>query len=30
MFTIHPVTGDTDKIMVESIWGLGEYILPPY
>ena len=27
MFTIHPVTGDTDTIVIESIWGLGEYIV---
>ncbi len=27
MFTLHPVTGDTDKIVIESIWGLGEYIV---
>ncbi|GBF08610.1 phosphoenolpyruvate synthase [Aeropyrum pernix] len=27
MFTIHPVTGEEDKIVIESIWGLGEYIV---
>ncbi len=27
MFTLHPVTGDETKIVVESIWGLGEYIV---
>ncbi len=27
MFTIHPVTGERDKIVIESIWGLGEYIV---
>jgi len=27
MFTIHPVTGDKNKIVIESIWGLGEYIV---
>ncbi|MCE4602385.1 MAG: pyruvate, water dikinase [Desulfurococcales archaeon] len=27
MFTIHPVTGDESKIVVESIWGLGEFIV---
>ncbi len=27
MFTIHPVTGEDDKIVIESIWGLGEYIV---
>ena len=27
MFTIHPVTGEKDKIVIESIWGLGEYIV---
>ena len=27
MFTIHPVTGERDKIVIESIWGLGEFIV---
>lgn len=27
MFTIHPVTGDKDKIVIESVWGLGEAIV---
>ena len=27
LFTIHPVTGDEDKIVIEAIWGLGEYIV---
>ncbi|MCE4610138.1 MAG: phosphoenolpyruvate synthase, partial [Desulfurococcales archaeon] len=27
MFTLHPVTGDESKIVIESIWGLGEYIV---
>ncbi|MEM1938371.1 MAG: pyruvate, water dikinase [Acidilobaceae archaeon] len=27
IFTIHPVTGEEDKIVIESIWGLGEYIV---
>jgi len=27
MFTLHPVTGDEDKIFIEAIWGLGEYIV---
>ncbi len=27
MFTVHPVTGEEDKIVIESIWGLGEYIV---
>jgi len=27
LFTIHPVTGENDKIVIESIWGLGEYIV---
>ncbi|MCE4612075.1 MAG: pyruvate, water dikinase [Desulfurococcales archaeon] len=27
MFTVHPVTGEPDKIVIESIWGLGEYIV---
>ena len=27
MFTVHPVTGDRDRIMVESSWGLGEYVV---
>lgn len=22
-FTIHPVTGEEDKVVVEAIWGLG-------
>ncbi|MCX8195647.1 MAG: pyruvate, water dikinase [Acidilobaceae archaeon] len=26
-FTIHPVTGEEDKIVIEAIWGLGEYIV---
>ncbi|MCE4618102.1 MAG: pyruvate, water dikinase [Desulfurococcales archaeon] len=26
-FTIHPVTGDEDKIVIESAWGLGEFIV---
>jgi pyruvate,water dikinase len=26
-FTIHPVTGEEDKVVVEAIWGLGEYIV---
>ncbi len=27
MFTIHPVTGDKDKIVIESAWGLGEAVV---
>jgi len=27
MFTLHPVTGDESKIVIEAIWGLGEYIV---
>ncbi|MEM1927332.1 MAG: pyruvate, water dikinase [Acidilobaceae archaeon] len=27
LFTIHPVTGDEDKIVVEAVWGLGELIV---
>jgi len=27
MFTIHPVTGDKYKIVIESVWGLGEAIV---
>ncbi len=27
MFTIHPVTGDRNVIVVESVWGLGEGIV---
>jgi pyruvate,water dikinase len=27
MFTIHPVTGDRSKIVIESVWGLGEAIV---
>ncbi len=27
MFTLHPVTGDRNKIVVESVWGLGEAIV---
>ena len=26
-FTIHPVTGEEDKVVVEAIWGLGEYVV---
>ena len=27
MFTIHPATGDRDKIMIEANWGLGESVV---
>jgi len=27
IFTLHPVTGDRSKIIVESVWGLGEAIV---
>ncbi len=27
MFTLHPITGDRDKIVIESVWGLGEGIV---
>ncbi len=27
MFTIHPVTGDEGQMVIESGWGLGEYIV---
>jgi pyruvate,water dikinase len=27
MFTVHPVTGEPDKVVIESIWGLGEFIV---
>ncbi len=27
MFTVHPVTGDRSKVMIESSWGLGEYVV---
>ncbi|MEB3847185.1 MAG: phosphoenolpyruvate synthase, partial [Desulfurococcales archaeon] len=27
MFTLHPVTGEEDKIVIESAWGLGEYVV---
>jgi len=27
MFTIDPVTNDKDKIIIESVWGLGEMIV---
>ena len=27
MFTIHPVSGDEDKITIEAAWGLGEYVV---
>lgn len=27
MFTVHPVTGDRGKVMIESSWGLGEYVV---
>ena len=26
-FTIHPVTGEKDKIIIESTWGLGELVV---
>ncbi|MEN2999675.1 MAG: pyruvate, water dikinase [Acidilobaceae archaeon] len=26
-FTIHPVTGEEDKIVIEAGWGLGEYVV---
>ncbi len=26
-FTIHPVTGEKDKIIIESSWGLGELVV---
>ncbi|NPA69554.1 MAG: phosphoenolpyruvate synthase [Crenarchaeota archaeon] len=27
MFTLHPITGDRDKIVIEAAWGLGEGIV---
>ncbi|RLE79152.1 MAG: hypothetical protein DRJ51_08325 [Thermoprotei archaeon] len=27
MFTIHPVTGEEDKILIEGSWGLGEAVV---
>ncbi|MEM1793001.1 MAG: phosphoenolpyruvate synthase [Thermofilaceae archaeon] len=27
MFTIHPVTGEKDKIVIEGAWGLGESVV---
>ena len=27
MFTIHPVTGEKDKIVIEANWGLGEAVV---
>ncbi|MCE4601218.1 MAG: pyruvate, water dikinase [Desulfurococcales archaeon] len=27
MFTLHPVTGDENKIVIESSWGLGEFVV---
>jgi len=27
MFTIHPVTGERDKIVIEGSWGLGESVV---
>ncbi|MEM0222959.1 MAG: phosphoenolpyruvate synthase [Thermofilum sp.] len=27
MFTIHPVTGEEDKIVIEGSWGLGEVVV---
>jgi pyruvate,water dikinase len=27
MFTLHPATGDTSKIVIESTWGLGESLV---
>jgi pyruvate,water dikinase len=27
MFTVNPVNGDKTKVIVETIWGLGEYIV---
>ncbi len=27
MFTIHPVTGEEDKILIEGTWGLGEAVV---
>jgi pyruvate,water dikinase len=27
MFTVHPATGEDNKIVIESIWGLGELIV---
>ncbi len=27
MFTLHPVTGDPNKITIEASWGLGEYVV---
>ena len=27
MFTVDPVTNEKDKIIVEAVWGLGEYIV---
>ncbi|MEM4549021.1 MAG: PEP/pyruvate-binding domain-containing protein, partial [Nitrososphaerota archaeon] len=27
MFTLHPVTGDTSKILIEANWGLGESVV---
>ncbi|KKQ96460.1 MAG: phosphoenolpyruvate synthase [Candidatus Levybacteria bacterium RIFCSPHIGHO2_02_FULL_39_36] len=27
IFTVDPVTGDKNKIIIEAIWGLGEYIV---
>lgn len=27
MFTVDPVTNDRDKIVIEAVWGLGDYIV---
>jgi len=27
MFTVNPVTGDKTQIVIETVWGLGEYIV---
>jgi pyruvate,water dikinase len=27
LFTVHPVTGEEDKIVIEGAWGLGEYVV---
>ncbi|WP_456434908.1 phosphoenolpyruvate synthase [Methanopyrus sp.] len=27
MFTVHPYTGDRDKMVIEAVWGLGEAVV---
>jgi len=27
IFTVDPITGDRDKLVIEAIWGLGDYVV---